>query len=213
MYFVGFFFAFLRFPQGKENSRTWGIWGNGANMMCGLATYIKGFRTVLDSSFQWSVDGCFSNSFFHSFFFPDSYLAVVASRRVRSVADGTTAVIGGTGLCVMVTFALCACDCGETLVFNVAVWLAVKTLHDLGFREVGFNWVRLTVQIQGFPYCLVGQVRCVEFHVNTCVFESCDVWLQPAYLRDGFQSCEERQFGSIDIVSQISNLCDFGRVA
>ncbi len=111
------------------------------------------------------------------------------------------------------TFALFACDDRETSVSNVAVRLAVKTLHDLALRDVAFNFVRLTAQIQAFPDCLVGQIWSVKFHLNNCAFESCDIWLQPAYLRDRFQSCEERQFSSIDIVYQIRNLQDFERVA
>ena len=83
-------------------------------MIYGLAISIGDFRTVLGSSFQWPVDGCLSNIFFRSFFFPDSCLAVVASKRVRSVADGTMTVIGGTRFCVLATGALCAFDGGET---------------------------------------------------------------------------------------------------
>ena len=77
--------------------------------------------------------------FFHSFFFPDLCLAVVASRRVHSVAGGRTAVIGGTIFCVTVTFELCACDGGEISVSYLAVRLAVKTLDDLGLGDVAFN--------------------------------------------------------------------------
>ena len=167
MHFVGFLFAFLGFPWRKRKSQAGGIWENGANMMCGLAIHIGGFRTVLGSSFQWPLDGCLSNSFFYSFFFPDSCLAVVALRRVRSVAGGTTTVIGSTGFCVIVTFELCACDGGETSVSNSSVRLAVKTLHDLALRDVAFNWVKLTVPIQAFPDCLVGHIWIVKFHLNT----------------------------------------------
>ncbi len=80
-----------------------------------------------------------SNSFFHSFFFLDSCLAVVASKKVRSVAGGTTAVICGTRSCVMATCSICAYDGGETSVSNLAVRLAVKTLHYLALRDVAFN--------------------------------------------------------------------------
>ena len=139
MHFVGFLFAFLGFPQRKKKSRAGRIWENGACMMCGLSIHIGGFRTVLGSSFQWPVDGCLSNSFFHSFFFPDSCIAVVALRRVRSMAGGTTAVIGGTRYCVLVTSALFAFNDGETSVSNVAVRLAVKTLHDIPLGDVGFQ--------------------------------------------------------------------------
>ncbi len=139
MHFVDFLFAFLGFPRKKEKSWAGGIWGNGANMMCGLAIHIGGFRTALGSSFQWPVDECLSNSFFHSFFFPDSCVAIVASRKVRSVAGGTTAVIGGTRFCIMVTFVLCAFGDGETSVSHVAVRMAVKALHDLALRDVVFN--------------------------------------------------------------------------
>ena len=93
MHFVGFLFAFLEFPRRKEKSRAREIWKNGANMMCGLAIYIGGFRTVLLRSFQCPVDSCLSNSFFHSFSFSDLCLAVFASRKVCSMAGGTTAVI------------------------------------------------------------------------------------------------------------------------
>ncbi len=175
MHFVGFFFPFLGFPRRKKKSRAGGIWGNGANMMCSLTVHIGGFRTVLGVSFQWPVDGCLSNSFFHSFFFPDSCLVVDASRRVRSVPGGTIVVIGDTRFCVMVTFALCTCDVGETSISNMVVKLAVKTLYDLALRDVAFNLVRLTLLTQTFPDCLVGQVQSVKFHLNSCAFESRDV--------------------------------------
>ena len=125
MHFVSYLFAFLGFPQRKKKSRAGGIEGNEANMMCGLAIYIEGFKTLLGSSFQSPVNECLSNSFFHSFFFPNSCFAVVASRKVQSVAGDTTEVIGGTRFCVMVTFALCAFDERKTSVSNVAVRLAV----------------------------------------------------------------------------------------
>lgn len=47
------------------------------------------------------------------------------------MAGGTTAVVGGTRFCIMMVCALCACDGGEAIVSNVAVRLAVITLHDL----------------------------------------------------------------------------------
>ena len=53
--------------------------------------------------------------------------------------DGIKAVIVVTKFCVMVICALCECDSGETSVSNVAVRLAVKTLHDLDLRDVAFN--------------------------------------------------------------------------
>ena len=139
MHFVGFLFAFLWFPWRKEKSWDGRIWGNSANMMCGLAIHIGGFRTALGSGFQWLVDGCLSNSLSYSLFFPDSCLAVVTSRKVRSVASSTTAVIGDTRFCVIATYALCAFDGGETSVFNSAIRLAVKTLHDLALIDVEFN--------------------------------------------------------------------------
>ncbi len=55
------------------------------------------------------------------------------------MAGGKTALIGGTRFCVIVTFASCECDGGETSVSNVAVRLEVKTLHDLALRDVAFN--------------------------------------------------------------------------
>ena len=91
------------------------------------------------------------------------------------MAGGTTAVIGGTRFCVIVTCAFCACDGGETSVSNVAVRLAVKTLHYLALRDVAFNLVRLTVPIQAFLDCLVDQVRSVKFHFNTFALKFCDV--------------------------------------
>ncbi len=177
IHFVGFLFAFLGFPRRKGKSRAGRIWKNGANMICGLAIHIGGFQTVLGSSFQWPVDECLSNSFFHSFFFLDSCLAVVALRRLRSVASDTKAVIGGKRFCVMVSFALCACDIVNISVSNLAIRQAIKSLHDLALKDVAFKWVRLTVSIQAFLDCLVDQVQSVKFYLNTCAFESFDVWL------------------------------------
>ncbi len=114
-------------------------------------------------------------AFFDSIFFLDLFFAVVASRKMHSVAGDTKEVIGGTRFCVMVTIALCTYDGRETSVSNLAVKLAVKTLDDLALRDVAFNLVRLTVSIQVFPDCIVGQVWSVKFYLNTCSFEPCDV--------------------------------------
>lgn len=55
------------------------------------------------------------------------------------LAGCTAAICCGTRFGIMMVCALCVFGGGGTSVSNVAVRLAVKTLHDLALVDVAFN--------------------------------------------------------------------------